>query len=292
MIGQFLDYLRLERNYSLKTVYSYELDLREFERYFRNLDEPCSWEAIDSDIVRNWMESMMDRGNTATSINRRLSALRSFYRFALKRQLVTSDPAHLVKGPKRKHPLPSYVKESEMNRLLDDISWGDTYQDILARTLLLLLYETGMRCSELTGLDDASVDFVARELRVMGKGRKQRVIPFGDELEKALSRYLRERDKLPVKNSEALLLTQKGDRMDYHQVRQIVRDNLARVTTMKKRSPHVLRHSFATAMLNHGAGLESVKKLLGHEKLATTEVYTHTTFEQLKKVYQQAHPRK
>lgn len=292
MIGQFLDYLRLERNYSLKTVYSYELDLREFERYFRNLDEPCSWETIDSDIVRNWMESMMDRGNTATSINRRLSALRSFYRFALKRQLVTSDPAHLVKGPKRKHPLPSYVKESEMNRLLDDISWGDTYQDILARTLLLLLYETGMRCSELTGLDDASVDFVARELRVMGKGRKQRVIPFGDELEKALSRYLRERDKLPVKNSEALLLTQKGERMDYHQVRQIVRDNLARVTTMKKRSPHVLRHSFATAMLNHGAGLESVKKLLGHEKLATTEVYTHTTFEQLKKVYQQAHPRK
>ena len=291
MIDQFLNYLRLERNYSPNTVEAYGNDLREFELYFNKLEGHLSWTTVDADVIRDWMESMMDRGNTATSINRRLSALRSFYRFALKRCLVDSDPAHGIVGPKKKKPLPVFVKERDMDALLDPKMWTADYKDVLARTILILFYETGVRLSELIGLDDASVDFVNSELKVTGKRNKQRVIPFGESMAQALKTYMKEREQLPARMSEALFLTKKGHRMSPAQVRNIVKEQLARVSTMQKRSPHVLRHTFATAMLNHEAGLESVKNLLGHESLATTEIYTHTTFEQLKKVYEKAHPR-
>jgi len=291
MIRQFLDYLRLERNYSPLTVKGYGEDLEKFELFFKRLDSHLSWQSLDADVVRRWMESMMDKGNNATSINRRLSALRSFYRFALKSHLVESDPVRVLRGPKKKKPLPVYVKESEMDTLLDGRMWTGKYSDVLARTILILLYETGMRLSELVGLDDSDVDYVTGEVKVTGKGRKQRVIPFGRELASTLEEYVSERDKLPVKDSGALLLSPKGVRISRRQVTYIVQKNIAKVSTLRKRSPHVLRHSFATAMLNHDAGLESVKKLLGHESLTTTEVYTHTTFEQLRKVYKTAHPR-
>lgn len=291
MIGQFLDYLRLERNYSPQTVRSYGGDLEKFELFFKKLDNHLSWQSLDADVVRKWMESMMDKGNNAASINRRLSALRSFYRFALKNRLVESDPAHTVRGPKKRKPLPVYVKEAEMDALLDNDMWTGVYSDVLARTILILLYETGMRVSELVGLDVSDVDSVTCEIKVSGKGNKQRVIPFGKELASVLAEYAAERDKLPEKGCAALLLSPKGVRMSRWQVAYVVKKNIARVSTLRKRSPHVLRHSFATAMLNHEAGLESVRKLLGHESLTTTEVYTHTTFEQLKKVYKTAHPR-
>lgn len=291
MIRQFLDYLCLERNYSPRTIKGYGEDLRGFELFFTGLDIHLSWQSVDADVIRKWMESMMDKGNVATSINRRLSALRSFYRFALKRHLVESDPAHSVRGPKKRKPLPVYMKETEMDRLLDLRMWADSYKDILARTILLLLYETGIRLSELVGLDDKDVDVVTGEIKVTGKGNKQRIIPFGSGLASAIGRYVSLRDKLPEKCSEALLLSPKGRRIKNRQVEYIVQKHLARVSTQEKRSPHVLRHSFATAMLNHEAGLESVKKLLGHESLSTTEIYTHTTFEQLKRIYKTAHPR-
>ena len=291
MIDQFLNYLRLERNYSPNTVEAYGNDLREFELYFNKLEGHLSWTTVDADVIRDWMESLMDRGNTATSINRRLSALRSFYRFALKRCMVKSDPAHGIVGPKKKKPLPVFVKERDMDALLDPKMWTADYKDVLARTILILFYETGVRLSELIGLDDAAVDFVNNELKVTGKRNKQRVIPFGENMAQTLKVYMKEREQLPARMSEALFLTKKGCRMSPAQVRNIVKKQLARVSTMQKRSPHVLRHTFATAMLNHEAGLESVKKLLGHESLSTTEIYTHTTFEQLKKVYETAHPR-
>lgn len=292
MVNQFLDYLRLERNYSPLTVKSYAKDLEEFEAYYKNLEgQTLDWKAVDADLIRDWMESMMDRGNTATSINRRLSALRSFYRFALKNHLVQTDPAHAVVGPKRKKPLPVFVKDKEMEALLDPRMWTDSYEDILARTILIMFYETGMRLSELVGLDVTAVSFVNRELKVTGKRNKQRMIPFGEELTEVLKTYIEKRESLPDIQSDALFLTKKGNRMSRRAVQSMVSKQLSRVTTLKKKSPHVLRHTFATTMLNHGAGLESVKKLLGHESLSTTEIYTHTTFEQLKKVYEAAHPR-
>lgn len=287
----FLDYLKLERNYSPATVKHYRDDLKEFERFFQGLDQQLSWESVDSDIVRRWMEYMMDKGNAASSVNRRLSTLRSFYRYALRRNLVVKDPVHGIQGPKRKRPLPQFLKESEMDRLLDERMWTDSYKDVLARTIIVTFYETGVRISELIGLNDKDVDYINCEIKVTGKRDKQRIIPFGDELFKTLNAYQQQRDIETESESVAFFRTEKGKRVTDEQVRQMVKINLSKVSTLKKRSPHVLRHTFATAMLNHDAGLESVKKLLGHESLSTTEIYTHTTFEQLKKVYNNAHPR-
>ncbi len=291
MINKFLNYLQLERNYSQRTVESYGEDLTAFESYFKNLSAELTWESVDSDVIRGWMEEMMDKGNNATSINRRLSALRSFYRFALSRHLVKRDPSHMIKGPKKEKPLPKFIREADIDRLLEPEMWKDTYDDLLARTIILVLYTTGLRLSELVGLDDEMVDFVNSQLKVTGKRNKQRIIPFGNELAEELRKYIAVRDEKVVRVTPGLLLTENGKRISPIKVRDIVINKLGLVTTQKKRSPHVLRHSFATAMLNHEAGLESVKKLLGHESLATTEIYTHTTFEQLKAVYEKTHPR-
>ena len=291
MINEFLNYLKFERNRSDLTIKNYGEDLRAFKEFYGNLEGCHSWKSVDSDIIRDWMESMMDKGNNATSINRRLSALRSFYRFALTRKLVDKDPVHGVTGPKKGRPLPQFLKENEMDRLLDAESWMDSFEDVRDRTVIMTFYETGIRLSELIGLDDSMVDFSNRQLKVTGKRNKQRVIPFGEELLAMLRDYMKCRDKKVNLQSEALFVTAKGQRMASSQVREAVRKNLSKVCTLKKRTPHVLRHTFATAMLNNKAGIESVKKLLGHESLSTTEIYTHTTFEQLKREYYSAHPR-
>ena len=291
MINEFLNYLKFERNRSDLTIKNYGEDLRAFKEFYGNLDGCHSWKSVDSDIIRDWMESMMDKGNNATSINRRLSALRSFYRFALARKLVDKDPVHGVTGPKKGRPLPQFLKENEMDRLLDAESWTESFEDVRDRTIIMTFYETGIRLSELTGLDDGMVDFSNRQLKVTGKRNKQRVIPFGEELLATFRDYMKCRDKEVNRQSEALFVSAKGQRMTSSQVREAVRKNLSKVCTLKKRTPHVLRHTFATAMLNNKAGIESVKKLLGHESLSTTEIYTHTTFEQLKREYYSAHPR-
>ena len=288
---EFLNYLRYERNRSQLTVESYGADLSAFETYFKNLDNQLSWESVDADVIRDWMESMMDRGNTATSINRRLSALRSLYRFALSRHLVSHDPVHGIVGPKKEKPLPQFVREKEMDALLDAMATADDYVSLRARTIILLFYSTGIRLAELIGLNDDSVDFTACQIKVTGKRDKQRIIPFGKELEEALRRYQLVRNEHVNRQSPALFLTEKGMRMTRAQVENVVKKGLLGFTTIKKRSPHVLRHTFATAMLNHDAGIEGVQKLLGHESLSTTQIYTHTTFEQLKQVYAKSHPR-
>ena len=291
MIEKFLNYLQFELCRSPLTVESYRQDLQAFEVFFRNLNGQLSWESVDSDVIRDWMEDMMDRGNNAASVNRRLSALRSLYRFALSRQLVEYDPARCIDGPKKQKPLPQFLKENEMDRLLDDMEWGSDYKDVRAKTIITTFYETGIRLSELVGLDDESVDFHNHQLKVTGKGNKQRIIPFGDELEKTLRWFVETRNREVERTGNALFVTEEGVRMTSQQVRQEVKARLAQVCTLKKLTPHVLRHTFATTMLNHGAGLESVKRLLGHESVSTTEIYTHTTFEQLKQAYKDAHPR-
>ena len=292
MVERFLDYLRYERNRSVLTVQRYEEALRTFEAYFKNKDSHLSWESVDSDVIRDWMESMMDNGAMASTVNNCLSAVRSFFRFALSRKLVAKDPAHVVKGPKKEKPLPHFVREKEMDELLDEKQWdASNIKDVRARTILLVFYETGIRLAELIGLDDEDVDFVQHQLKVTGKRNKQRLVPFGEELERAILQYVSKRDEQLVREDHALFVNDKGKRVGRTMVTNIVRDNLTLVTTQQTRTPHVLRHSFATAMLNNGAGLESVKKLLGHESIATTEIYTHTTFEQLKRIYKKAHPR-
>lgn len=291
MIDQFLNYLRFERNASPQTVQTYEDSLREFESYLTFRDSGLSLGTVDTDLIRDWMESLMDKGNSASTINKNLSALRSFYRFALRRELVKKDPAHAVTGPKKSKPLPQFLREGEMDRLLDGLEWDSSFNNVRARTILLLFYEAGLRRSELIGLDDKDIDFEAAQLKVTGKRNKQRIVPFGAELAEALKNYKAKRQEEFGETNGALFLSDKGERISGAMVYQIVRKYLSMVTSLKKRSPHVLRHTFATAMLNNGAGLETIKSLLGHESVSTTEIYTHTTFEQLKRIYKEAHPR-
>ena len=291
LIKDFLNYLLLERNYSERTIVAYEADLREFEEYFKKTDAELDFRSIHSDNVRNWMVSLMDEGRSETSVNRKLSSLRSFYRFLLRRKEITVNPMLKVVGPKKKKPLPSFVREKDMDRLLDECSFGEGFEGCRDRTILEMFYATGMRLSELIGLNDADVDFSAKLIKVTGKRNKQRLIPFGNELAEDLHLYIKERNEVMPQGAEAFFVLKDGKRMYPMAVYRIVKRNLSRVVSLKKRSPHVLRHTFATAMLNDSAELRSVKELLGHESLATTEIYTHATFEELKKVYEQAHPR-
>ena len=287
----FLDYLRLERNYSERTIVSYGTDLREFEGYLEKTEAELDFTKVHADVVRNWISELMDEGRTATSVNRKLSSLRSFYRFLLRRKEITVNPMLKIVGLKKKKPLPSFVREKDMNRLLDGLSFDEGFEGCRDRTILEVFYTTGMRLSELIGLDDVDVDLSARLIKVTGKRNKQRLIPFGDELAEDLLIYIKVRNDAFPDGVEAFFIRKNGKRMYPMQVYRIVKRNLSKVVTLKKKSPHVLRHTFATAMLNDNAELRAVQALLGHESLATTEVYTHTTFEELKKVYEQAHPR-
>jgi len=291
LIDAFLDYLRLERNYSERTIVSYRTDLKEFEEFLEKTETGLGFTEVHTDNVRNWISDLMDEGRKATSVNRKLSSLRSFYRFLLRKNWITVNPMLKIVGPKKKKPLPSFVREKDMNRLLDGLSFGEGFVGVRDRTILEMFYATGMRLSELIGLDDVDVDFSAKLVKVTGKRNKQRLIPFGNELAEDLLIYNKVRNETFPEGTEAFFVRKDGKRMYPMQVYRIVKRNLSKVVTLKKRSPHVLRHTFATAMLNDNAELRAVQALLGHESLATTEVYTHTTFEELKKVYELAHPR-
>lgn len=291
MKESFLKYLRLERNYSEKTVVSYGTDLEKFECYLKGLDSGLRLENADADIVRGWILEMMDAGMAETSVNRKLSTLRVFYKYLLKKGVITVEPMLVVKGPKRKKPLPAFVKESDMDRLLDGGSFDGSFSGIRDKLVMSVFYETGMRLSELISLNDSDVDLHKSVFKVTGKRNKQRYIPFGEQLKAEIETYLGVRSRDVKNHCEAFFVRENGQMLYPMMVYRLVKQNLSKVVTLKKRSPHVLRHSFATAMLNNEAELEAVKEILGHESITTTEIYTHTTFEELKKIYKHAHPR-
>lgn len=291
LIDSFLDYLRYERCYSEKTVLAYGNDLAQIQDFIQEIYGKFNPVEVDVEQVREWIVSLMDKGYTSTSVNRKLSSLRAFYKFLLKRGEISVDPLLKLKGPKNKKPLPVFLKESDMDKLLDEVDFGDGFKACRDKLIIEVFYLTGMRLSELIGLDDVDVDFSASLFRVTGKRNKQRLIPFGDELKMLMLEYVDVRNEtIPVKSS-AFFVRENGERLYENLVYNLVKRSLSKVVMLKKRSPHVLRHTFATTMLNNHAELEAVKELLGHESIATTEIYTHTTFEELKKVYKQAHPR-
>jgi len=294
-VKAFIDYLRYERNLSERTIMVYQAALKEFEQLWRALDSGLSWSTIDGDVIRHWMLIMMERGNTASSVCARMAALRSFYKFLLRRGMVDHDPVHLVQMPKKEKVLPSFVRESEMDRLLDgeDI-FPPSVEGMRDHLILLTFYSTGIRLSELVGLNVKDVDCAAQQVRVTGKRNKQRIVPFGEELRAAMCEYLNWRESQNsgmTGNEPFFVVPTTGMRLTPDKVRRVVKHYLSLVTSQKKKSPHVLRHTFATSMLNHHADLQSVKELLGHERLSTTEIYTHTCFEELKEMYKHAHPR-
>lgn len=295
MIEDFLNYLTHERAYSLHTVISYGNDLREFEAYLANTENVLRVQDADTDLVRGWAMTLMAEGRSAATVNRKLSALRTFYKYLLKKEAIVVSPMQSVCGPKKKKPLPQFVRESDMERLLDDTLTDDSWQGRREHVIIQLFYETGIRLSELVELNVEDVDFSRKTIKVTGKRNKQRIIPIGDGLAQNLKEYVEmkeeEAGRLSILNPHPLFVTDRGQRVYPGWVYHLVRRGLSQVVTLKKRSPHVLRHTFATAMLNGDAELEAVKELMGHESVSTTQIYTHTTFEELKKAYSKAHPR-
>ena len=290
-VDRFLAYLAADRGYSSLTVEVYRGDLRHFESFFLKLETSMDWSNVDSDVIRRWMAERMENGISPRSVKRSLSALRSFYKYLLRLGEVEHDPTQLIRNPKVPKTLPSFVKQSEMDRLLDGVTYPEGFVGLRDRLILLTFYTTGVRISELVGLNVEQVDLSHGELKVTGKRNKQRIIPFGEELADGIKVYLQERNEVFGLTAGALFVDMRGLRMSTAEVREVVRYYLSLVTTQKKKTPHVLRHTFATVMLNNGADLGAVKELLGHESLATTEIYTHTTFAELRKEYEKAHPR-
>ena len=291
LIDSFLDYLRYERNYSNYTIEAYSKDLRQFEEYVKlNKESVFVPGDVDADLVRSWIVSLMDEKISPVSVNRKLSSLKSFFKFLMKQGSISVNPLRLITGPKTKKPLPYFVRDKEMELLLDGDGFDEDFEGVRDRLILEMLYDTGIRRSELIGIQDSNVDFGAMQIRVTGKRNKQRLIPFAEGLKNLIQAYTEVRNREVGSESGWFFVRKNGEQLSAGIVYTIVKKKLSEIPTLAKRSPHVLRHSFATSMLNNGAELNAVKELLGHSSLASTSVYTHTTFEELKKVYH-AHPR-
>ena len=290
-VGQFIDYLRAERGYSALTLKAYGATLEQLFRYLRAEDEHIDWQHVDSDLLRLWLVSRMESGISAVTVRRECSAVRSFFRYLMLTEAISRDPAYELQVPKAAKPLPAFLRKAQMDQLLDHTAFGNTYVGQRDRTLLLLFYSTGMRVSELVGLNLTDVRLSERQVRVVGKRNKERIIPLTDEIIAALAAYEAVRANQPAVDVDALFLNRRGHRLSVRQVQQLVKEYLSTVSSQEKRTPHVLRHTFATAMIDGGADLEAVRQLLGHESLSTTQIYTHTTFEELRREYEKAHPR-
>ncbi len=288
----FLQYLQTERRYSPHTVRSYTNDLDQFYSFLLSHELEPDPVIITSHDIRAWIVSLLDNNYSTVSVHRKISCLRVFYRYLRKEGQVKNDPLQKIVLPKRKKRIPVFVEEGALNKLLDDYNFGESFSGIRNRTIIEMLYFTGMRRSELVGLRNTDIDLNEAQAKVTGKRNKQRIIPLVKSFVKRLKEYIAVRDEfISEKNPEWFFITDKGNKLYDKYVYNTVSDYLAMVTTIEKKSPHILRHTFATHMLNHGADLNSIKELLGHANLSATQVYTHNTFEKLKKIYKQAHPR-
>ena len=286
----FLQYISTEKRYSRHTVTSYKNDIDQFMGWLEEVRPGADLVSVTHADVRGWMVSLLEGGASAGTVHRKMSALRTLFRYMRRHELITADPMAGLKLPKKPKQLPVFVAEDALAKLLDEFRFGDNFSGLRDRTVVEFLYLTGMRRSELTGLRDADVDLSAGQVRVTGKRDKQRVIPLAAGFVKSLRSYIEAREEKGFSGGW-FFVTDRGNKMYDRAVYNIVTRYLAMVTTVEKKSPHVLRHTFATHMLNRGADLTSIKELLGHASLSATQVYTHNTFEQLKKIYKQAHPR-
>ena len=290
-LDNFVDYLLYERNYSPKTIQAYRKDIEQFSENICLTRKSCSLNDLNVGAVRRWMVSLMDKGYASTSVNRKLSSLRVFSRFLLRENFITSDRLGLIEGPKNEQKLPQFVRANDMDRLLDGGFFASDFEGVRDKLIIEMFYSTGIRLAELVGLNDKDVDVKAMQIKVLGKGNKERIIPFGKTLSQGILDYRILRNEIKGQSSNAFFVKADGSGVYPNLVYNIVKHNLAAISTLVKCSPHVLRHSFATNMLNNGADLQVIKEILGHSSLSATEVYTHTTFKELKKVYKQAHPR-
>lgn len=286
----FIDYVKFERRYSPHTVTAYQHDLQEFFCFLDQQYGALDPAEISAQMIRSWMASLKGEGVSARSINRKLSTLRSWYKFRMKKGQKNNPLAKII-APKSGKRLPVYVERVPMERLLHQAAYPEGFEGLTCLLIIGLLYGTGMRRAELIGLRTSDVDWSSGTLKVTGKGGKQRIIPLDSGLQQQIKAYLGAKAELPQADLSFLLVTGKGRKLYPEYVYRMVRQMLGQVTTLEKRSPHVLRHTFATHLVNNGADLGAVKELLGHASLAATQVYTHNSIEQLKTIHKQAHPR-
>jgi integrase/recombinase XerC len=288
----FLDYLQFEKRYSGHTIISYRTDLEQFEAYLEGLDGNYDLASSDFRVIRSWMVHMMESGRSARTVNRKITTLKSIYKYLMREGIISKNPMDRVMSPKLSRKLPSFVEEEKMSRLLDDYGFGEDFKGIRNRLIIEVLYITGMRQSELIHLKDSSIDFYDLHIRVTGKRNKERIIPFHPSYMEVFRQYIKLReDAFPQAQYPNFFLTDKGRPLYPKFVYRVVNTYLRFYTTMENRSPHVLRHTFATHMLNRGADLNAIKEILGHASLSATQIYTHNTFEKLVSIYKQAHPR-
>ena len=290
---EFIRYLRNERNYSSHTEISYLTDLAQFEEFILSICNQYNPAHIEKDHIRMWIAYLVEQGVKPVSVNRKLSAVKAFFRYLKKTGVVFANPAERISGPKTSKKLVSFVSDKELRTVLDDKEHdrADDFATCRDIFILELFYLTGMRRSELISLRDTDVDFYAKTIRVLGKRNKQRIIPLSDSTIDKLKEYMDIRNRKVENKSPFLFVKQDGGPLYPKMVYNIIRGQLESISTLSKKSPHVLRHTFATEMLNNGADINAVKELLGHSSLASTEIYTHVTFEELKRVYHSAHPR-
>ena len=291
-IQSFIDYLKFEKRYSNHTIISYGNDLSSFFDYLKNQYNTHKLTDISHNFIRSWMASLKEQQLTGRSINRKISSLKSFLKFHLKQGNITQLPTTHTIAPKIKKRLPAFLKEPEAIQLLEALdSSTENWKSLNAKMLITLFYATGMRLSELINLRERQLDFGRSQIRVLGKGNKERIIPVNKEIMAAVRHYQDLKRKEFDTKEEVLLVTEKGKKIYPKYAWLVVNKSLAKSSTLDKKSPHVLRHTFATHLLNNGADLNAVKELLGHSSLAATQVYTHNTIEKLKDVYKKAHPR-
>ena len=280
-IESFLEYIRYEKNLSTHTVLSYRNDLFQFKKFLETECDGIEMQKVTSDCIREWV---------ARSICRKISSLRAFYRYLVVQSDIQESPVKNIPLPKVHKKMPVYLRQDSMNELLDDVSYGEGFEAVRNKLIIAMLYHTGMRRAELIGLRDTDVR--EGEIKVTGKRNKQRLIPYGEELSQMIAGYRQARKESCGDDCGFFFVRENGEPLYPQLVYRVVNGSLSKVCSLDKRSPHVLRHTFASAMLNNGATLNSVKELLGHHSLASTEVYTHITFEELKQSYNQAFPKR
>lgn len=287
----FLSYLKYEKRYSEHTITAYENDLAQFVLFGQNLDVEFCVEQVSFHLVRQWIISMMDMGVVARSVNRKISTLKSFFKFLMREGIIEKNPLEKITLPKMGKKLPVFVQEKEMNRLLDGRFFTEDLEGKRDKAVVSLFYGTGIRLSELVGIQLSDINLKEGMVKVTGKRNKERLVPFPAEISGVLKEYFILRNDFFPDSGNFVFLTEKGEPAYNKLIYRIVKKHLSLITTIDKKSPHILRHSYATHLLDHGADLNAIKELLGHANLAATQVYTHTSFEKMKLVYKQAHPR-
>ncbi len=292
MVNLFLQYLQYEKRYSPHTVSAYQRDVEQFAQYLSTAYELPAPDEANFPMIRSWIVSLVEQKMEATSINRKIATLRTFFKFLLKKKSISQDPMLKVVALKTSRSLPAFVEEQPLSLLLDQFEFTPGFSGLRDKLILELLYGTGIRLSELIHLKENDLSIYDQVIKVTGKGNKQRIIPVHQSLPPLLKSYLESKKAQLIGNPSAyLIVTDKGEQSYPMMIQRIVKKYLNMITTIEKRSPHVLRHTFATHLLNKGADLNAIKDLLGHSSLAATQIYTHNSLDKLKKVFEQAHPK-